>query len=988
MRRGHGRLFADAAVLAALGTSAFLLADRFDVSDRISAWAARHGGWPVGDLVLAIGVLVVGTFGLIWRRSHELAEEMRAEAHTQRLLDESLQRYRSLFDHNTDLVLSLDLDGRTTSVNPAAERITGYPVEELMAVGWAEVIAPESRDDVAGALTAALHGEVRELTLTMIRKDRERVRLHATSSPIVVDGEVVGIYGIAKDITEAEDLQRRLAFLSYAVDSATEAIAVHDIEGRLIYANKTLAEMSGWESPTDLVGEHWHSCYDPEEAARLCAVSEPALRETGHWTGMTTARDVDGRTVHRELSLTVLGGTHILSINRDVTERERALEALRQSEERYQLATRATQEVMWDADLRTGRTIWSGAIGPLLGLEGETLEFHSRWWDDRLHPDDREATLAGLVAALASDRSSWHGEYRLMRADGEYATVFARGHVARDEDGNPFRVVGSMMDITERTRREEELRQARLEAEEANQAKSLFLANMSHEIRTPMNGVIGMVDLLLETDLDPEQRRYAETVRQSGDRLLVIINDILDLSKVEAGQLRLEEVDFEMRGVVQGVVMPMAAHAQRQGLTFTTVGCTGNRVFRGDPDRVAQVLTNLISNAVKFTEQGGVELRVGGAEQDEGPGATITFEVQDTGIGLTEQQIGRLFRPFSQADASTTRRYGGTGLGLAISRQLVEAMGGEISVQSRPGEGSMFRVELSLPPGDPAAVVPPSTESGNSEAERPTSATRRSGHGLTVLLVEDNPVNQDVARLMLTRLGYAVDVAEDGIAALEVLAARTYAAVLMDVQMPNMDGYETTRRLRERETASGLGTAARVPIIAMTANALAGDRDKALAAGMDDYLAKPVKLDELEAVLSRWATDGAPGELPPAAREGFDSEPLDPETVATLRTIALGSGDGFLDRLVSTFVHDTEAQLTALDTAVTVGDATAVGEISHSLRSSSASMGAVVLAGLFERLETSAADGLTAAPAVAAGIRRELERVRAALRTQLAPTRL
>lgn len=406
MRRGDRRLFLDAVLLAALGISALLVAERFDASGRILAWAARHESWPVGNTLIAVAVLVVGTFALIWRRSRQLAEEMRTEAHTQRLLDESLQRYRSLFDHNTDLVLSLDLDGKTTSVNPAAERITGYAVEELITVTWPKIIAPESLDDVAEALGAALHGEARELTLTLTRKDGQRVRLHATSNPIVVDGEVVGIYGIAKDITEAEDLQRRLAFLSYAVDSATEAIAVSDADGRLTYANKSLAVISGRESPADLIGAHWDECYEPEEAARLLQVSEQALQETGHWTGMTTARDPDGSPIHRELSLTVLGGTHILSINRDVTERERALEALRQSEERHQLATRATQEVMWDADLRTSRTVWSGAIEPMLGFQGETIEFDSHWWDQRLHPEDREPTIASLEQALTSDESS------------------------------------------------------------------------------------------------------------------------------------------------------------------------------------------------------------------------------------------------------------------------------------------------------------------------------------------------------------------------------------------------------------------------------------------------------------------------------------------------------------------------------------------------------------------------------------------------------
>ena len=549
-------------------------------------------------------------------------------------------------------------------------------------------------------------------------------------------------------------------------------------------------------------------------------------------------------------------------------ERVRAEESTRASRERFELAVSGSSGGLWEWDFTTDRLEFSPRFLELLGMRADRRDSRGDSFRAILHPDDHAVFEAAVRDHLERGRP-YEVDLRLRLASGEYRWFHARGIAQRDVNGRARRMSGSISDVhVQKTTEEElvrhmhelesareaqdrhsgelavlveELAEARVRAEAAALAKSQFLATMSHEIRTPMNGVIGMTTLLLDTRLEPEQREMAETVRRSGDALLALIDDILDFSKIEAGKLALESVAFDLEMCARDVVTLLSTQARTRGIALALdwEDGTPKRVV-GDPCRVRQVLVNLVGNAVKFTAEGSVTLRLRCHPRETG-GVELECRVIDTGIGISPAQVQNLFSLFTQADASTTRKHGGTGLGLAISKRLVELMGGTLSVDSEEGKGSTFwfRIPLGLD-SFPAPALP-------SGASTQALLTSMAG-GANVLLVEDNEVNQKVAARILERLGCRVAIASNGREALERCAERSFDAVFMDCQMPELDGYDATRALRERERARHT----RVPIVAMTAHALAGDREKCLEAGMDDYVTKPLRVEELRAALERW----------------------------------------------------------------------------------------------------------------------------------------
>jgi PAS domain S-box-containing protein len=710
------------------------------------------------------------------------------------------------------------------------------------------------------------------------------------------------------------------------LDAATDvAIIGTDAQRKIAVFNRGAERMLDWRAE-ELIGRETPLIFhDPDEVA-----AGGGVVNTGDWTYVRK----DGARLAVAITIHSIAGEDgqpagSMGIARDVTAQREAEAALRVSEQRYRSVVESVIEIVFQTDMEGRWTYLNPAWEAV--TQHPLDEALGRRAFDFLHPEDR-IRMAELFAPLLDRRvNTVESELRYVTRDGEVRWVAIRASPSLDADGQISGIAGILSDVTERKLAAEQLALARDQALAAARSKSEFLANMSHEIRTPMNGVIGTAELLLQTDLTDEQRAYAATVQSSGEALLRIIDDVLDLSKVEAGRLELEEIDFDLHAALRHACDLFLPRAREKGVALECeIHESLPSAASGDPVRLGQVLANLISNAVKFTETGTI--RVSGRLEESGDATSLMrFEVSDTGIGVPPKSIDALFASFAQADTSTTRRYGGTGLGLSISKQLVDLMGGRIGATSEEGSGSTFWFTARL-----------------GHASAPTSQTEPAAPalhtaGARVLVAEDNAVNRTVAINMLEKLGHRADVAPDGHSALEALEASSYDAVLMDCQMPGLDGYEATRELRRRE-----GGGRRVPVIALTAHAMQSDRERCLAAGMDDYLAKPLRLSALQEALDRCLAEPS-------------SPTLDRELIGEL-----GEDPELLADLVELWAEEARDGRAGLARALDAGDADAAGRAAHKLKGSSLGVGASDVGAVCAELEDLTARGETAAAAALA----------------------
>ncbi len=781
----------------------------------------------------------------------DITENKRAEEALRR----TEEQYRTLFEGISDAVFVAALGedsspGRFLQVNAVACERLGYTREELLRLSARDIDEPE---DLTPAISLVRRQrtekhflfEVKEIT-----KDGRRIPVEINAQIIEFEGRPA-MLAIARDLSDRkrveEVIRQNEERFRTLVANLPDVTWTSDIHGRTAYISPNVVEVFGYTSEEMRVNgeELWLGRIHPAHRLRVIEAYTALFEENRAFNVEYQIQRRDGKWIwvhDRAFATYERGGVRYADgLFSDITCRKEAEERLRESEERLRSLIESTRDWVWEVDAHGIYTYASPRVKDLLGYEPE--EVIGRTPFDFMPPEEAQHVATEFAAMAQGGLTIQRLENTNLHKDGRHVVLETSGAAIFGANGVLRGYCGIDRDITERKRAERELQDAKEVAEAANRAKSEFLASMSHEIRTPMNGILGMTELALDTNLTPEQREYLGMVKASADSLLTVINDILDFSKIEAGKLDFESIDFNPREALDQTMKTLAVRAGQKGLKLNwQVRPEVPESLVGDPGRLRQILVNLVGNAIKFTERGAVTAEV--AWESEGPdGVRLRFSVADTGIGIVPERHEAIFQPFAQVDSSTTRRFGGTGLGLSISQKLAEGMGGRIEVESVLGQGSTFRCTLLFGRGKVAR------EAGAAQpAQLPDLPARHAERsGSCILVAEDNAVNLALTTRLLQKRGYQVEAAGNGREAVEKFKQKCFDAVLMDVQMPEMDGFEATAAIREIEKATGC----HVPVIAMTAHAMKGDRERCLAA-MDGYVAKPVRAEALFQALERF----------------------------------------------------------------------------------------------------------------------------------------
>jgi PAS domain S-box-containing protein len=872
-------------------------------------------------------------------------------------LSESEDRFRAMADGSPAMMWVTGADGGNQFVNRAYRDFCGATWEGVEGDKWKLLLHPDDMEGYVGAFQLAIREHTRFRAEARVRgKDGEWRWIGSNAEPrFSTAGEFLGHIGLSADITARRHAEHAVRdsreFAQSTINALSSHVCVLNEEGTIIAVNHAWKDFAESNKGVDAEGVslEWGS-HSFVEGANYLALSErlagsvpPEVAEVdtavraivhGERDRYSTEFNCPSPTGQRWFITRVTrflsnGLPRILIEHLDISERKQAEEALQLSEEKFRQLAENIREVFFILTPSGNETLYvSPAFERVWGRTCDSVRRNPMSWTEAIHPDDQKRARALTARQMRGELVD--SEFRIRTPDGTEKWIRSRTSPVRDQAGQIIRIVGIAEEVTEHKRYEAELILAREGADAANLAKSRFLANMSHEIRTPMNGVLGMLQLMLGTELTPEQRQFSDVAQTSGRALLTLIDDILDLSKIEAHKIVLENLDFNLSGTVEDVVRLLSIQASAKGLVIhSRISPEIPPFLRGDAHRLRQVLTNLTSNAVKFTEHGRVTLTAALESQGE-DSATVRFTIEDTGIGIRAGQVETLFSPFTQADASTTRKYGGTGLGLAICKQLAGMMGGAIGVDSQEGRGSTFwftavferalsglrQLEIQAEP--PAAVS--------------AAKTAR------ILVAEDNATNRYVALAQLRKLGYTADAVTNGAEAVEALKHTRYDLVLMDSQMPVMDGFEATGQIRKSIHRG-------IPIIALTASAMSSDRTRCLNEGMNDYLSKPVELGQLADVLAKWLPVAEPDE---PSKTIFDGEAMLERLMGDRELVGI---------VLKGFLEDVPSLLSNLGKRLGQADARGAHLEAHSLKGAAATVAAHDLCAVALALERAGSAG-------------------------------
>ena len=799
-----------------------------------------------------------------------LVEDITERKRIEQSLMESEEKYRSLFEHmDVGFVLfeavqddrSDPVDLLILAANQGFEKTTGLKAGEVTGRRLKEVlpgIEKDAADWIGRYGKIALGGEPVQFV-----QGSELLGLFYAVTAYQAGPKRCGV--TFQDITERKINEIALSNsekqLRFVLQGSELGFWDWNISTGKVVRNERWATMLGYShAEIEQTTKQWSDFIHPEDRDRAWDSIKGVL------DGRLSVHRVEYRMLYKDGSIRwILDQASVMQrdvegnpqrmcgTHTDITASKQADEILRKSESRYRHLVESLPDIVYTYSPQRGGVFYSPRAGVVLGYSLEHLLNHPWVWSESIHPDD-QPKVREAVSQLLQNRTPFRLEYRIKDAKGDWHWLFDRSIGTREEAGGLL-IEGLAMDITEMKAIENELAEhrdhlerlidnrthelvmAKNQAEAANIAKSAFLANMSHEIRTPLNAVIGMTHLLRLDQLTPKQVDRLDKIESAGRHLLEVINAILDLSKIEAGKFSLAEEPIDALELLNETIGMVATKAQQKGLSLAVETGTLPKGLMGDRTRLKQALLNYLSNAVKFTEQGGIKVRADVIENAPDR-ALLRFEVCDTGPGIAPEVLARLFTAFEQADNSITRKYGGTGLGLTITRKIAQLMGGDAGVASEPGVGSSFWLSVWLEKDKLKSARSEGQGSGEIEA-----LLRRDYAGARVLLVEDEPINREVAIYLLEHVGLVVDFAEDGMQALYLAQKNAYALILMDIQMPHMDGLETTRRIREYPSQR------HTPIVAMTANAFDKDKQDCLEAGMNDFVAKPVDTENLYGIV-------------------------------------------------------------------------------------------------------------------------------------------